>query len=56
MNFLSELPPALRRTALLVKDKEACGTTFEDAVTLAQFKRLTPETNAFNDFVEAAMT
>jgi hypothetical protein len=36
-------------------DKQASGTTFEDALTLAQLKRLQPATNAFNEFVDVAM-
>ena len=55
VDFLGELPPKLRRAALSIKDKEASGATYEDAVTLAQYERLVPNTNAFNDFVQAAM-
>jgi hypothetical protein len=55
VNFLSELPPILRRMALLVKDKEASGATYEDAETLAKLERLTPDTNAYNDFVQSAV-
>jgi hypothetical protein len=55
VSFRSELPTALRRMALLVKNKEASGTTFEDALTLTHLKRLQLATNAFNEFVDAAM-
>lgn len=56
VNFLSELSPKLRRSVLLITDKEASGATYEDAVTLAQYARLAPETNAYNDFIAGAMS
>lgn len=56
VDFLGELPPKLRRAVLSIKDKEASGATYEDAVTLAQYARMVPGTNEFNDEVEAAMT
>jgi hypothetical protein len=55
VNTLGELPPLLRRTALLIKDKVAAGTTLEDAETLAAYARHQRATNAFNDFVQEAM-
>lgn len=55
VNTLGELPPALRRSLLLVKDKVASGTTLEDAETLAAYGRLAKGTNGFNEFVEGAM-
>lgn len=55
VNFLSELPPRLRQSVLLM-EKVPAGTTFEDAETLALYARLRPQTNEFNDFVDAAIT
>lgn len=48
-------PPALRRTVLLMKDKQASGTTLEDAETLAAYGRLARGTNGISDFVQDAM-
>lgn len=56
VNFLDELPAKLRRAALLIDDRRASGTTFEDAETLAKYARLKPGTNEFNDFVDAAVS
>jgi hypothetical protein len=55
MNTLGELPPLLRRSVLLVKDKVASGTTLEDAETLAAYARLARGTNGFNEFVQDAV-
>lgn len=55
VNFLSELPPKLRNSLLLVEDKIASGTTFDDAEVLADFARIPRGTNAFNSFVDEAM-
>lgn len=55
INFFDELPDRLRKTVLLIKDKTASRALYEDAVLLAKFKGYTPNTNAFNDEVAAAM-
>ena len=55
VNSLSELPPNLRRQTLLVKHKEASGATYEDAAVLAQYARLMPNTNAYNEFIDRAV-
>lgn len=55
VNFLDELSPRLRKSVLLIKDKMPSGCTFEDAKTLAMYARHTRGTNAYNDFVQAAM-
>jgi hypothetical protein len=39
VNTLGELPPTLRRNALLIKDKVASGSTLEDAEMLAAYGR-----------------
>jgi hypothetical protein len=39
VNSLGELPPKLRQSVLLIKDKEAAGATVEDAETLAKYAR-----------------
>jgi hypothetical protein len=55
VNYLGELPEKLRQSALLMPDKVASGTTFEDAETLALYSGLVPQTVEYNDFVAAAM-
>jgi hypothetical protein len=59
VNTLEELSPRLRQSVLLIKDKVAAGTTYEDAVTLARYARLRPDPsrtdNPFNAFVDGAM-
>jgi hypothetical protein len=55
VNVLEELPPRLRRLCLL-EEIVPCGTTFEDARTLAEAAHLLRGTNEYNDFVHAAMT
>jgi hypothetical protein len=55
VNFLGELGPRLRNSVLVIEDKVASGATVEDAETIARYERLRPGTNAFNDFVDAAM-
>lgn len=54
VNFLDELPPRLRRLALLYETVPS-GTTYHDACALALAARKTPDTVDFNDFVYAAM-
>jgi hypothetical protein len=56
VNVLGELAPKLRQNVLLINDKVASGTTVEDAETLAQYERLAPGTNGFNDYVQAAIS
>jgi hypothetical protein len=55
VNFLSELPPKLRNSVLLIEEKIGSGTTFDDAETLADYARVPRGTNAFNSFVDQAM-
>lgn len=59
VNFLSELAPKLRNSVLLIKDKEASGALYDDAVQLAQLTGLHPdhsrEDNPYNDFIDRAM-
>ena len=55
VNFLSELTPKLRNSVLLIDDKIASGTTFDDAETLANYARLSRGTNAYNSFIDHAM-
>jgi hypothetical protein len=53
------LSPRLRQSVLLIKEKVASGTTYEDAVVLARYARLRPDPartdNPFNAFVDGAM-
>jgi hypothetical protein len=59
VNFLGELSDKLRRSVLLIKDKQAAGATFEDAEVLAKFAglRLDPDhkNNNYNAFIDRAM-
>lgn len=55
VNTLGELPPKLRQSVLLIKDKVASGATYEDAETLALYERHVRGTNAFNEYVAGAM-
>ena len=55
VNFLDELPEALRNAAMLIEDKVASGVTMKDAETLASYARLLRGTNGYNDFVQAAV-
>jgi hypothetical protein len=59
VNFLGELSDKLRRSVLLIKDKQAAGTTYEDAEVLAKFAGLRPdffrEDNDYSRFVQRAM-
>lgn len=56
LNFLGELTPKLRNSVVLMDDKEASGTTFDDAQVLADFARVPRGTNAFNAFIDRMMT
>ena len=40
---------------ILIKDKEFSGATYYDAVTLAHYARLQPNTVGYNDFIKEAM-
>ena len=59
VNYLAELPPQLRRAALLIEDKRANCALHEDAVTLAQFAGLRPDPlrqdNDYDKYIQAAM-
>jgi hypothetical protein len=52
---LEELPPKLWHNVLLIKEKEAAGTTYEDGGMLARYAKLLPGTNGFNTFVDRAI-
>jgi hypothetical protein len=52
VNFMDELTSKLRRAALLIEDKEGSGTTYDDAVELAKYQRLTPHTTEWDGFVK----
>jgi hypothetical protein len=54
-NTLQEVTPKLRQNVLLIPNKVAAGTTFDDAETLAGYARLARGTNGFNAFIEEAM-
>jgi hypothetical protein len=59
VNTLAELPPKLRQTVLLIKDKMASGATYEDAELLAKYAGLRPDPTRdgcdYNVFVREAM-
>lgn len=55
VNFLGELPPKLRQTALLRSERLPSGTTLQDAETLAEYAGLVPGTIGFTDFVQGAV-
>lgn len=52
---LEELPENLRQHALLIEDKTGSGTTYDDAVTLARYAKLVPNTNQYNEFIQDTM-
>jgi hypothetical protein len=52
VNYLDEIPPRLRKQALLVKDKVASGTVYQDAETLALYARHWPGTDGFTGYVQ----
>jgi hypothetical protein len=56
VSFLSEQTPKLRNGVMLIKEKVASGTTFDDAEELANYQRLGKGTNAFLDFVANAVS
>jgi hypothetical protein len=56
VNTLEELPPKLQQNIVLIHDRVPTGTTVEDAETLTRYARLVPQTNAFNDFVQDAVS
>jgi hypothetical protein len=56
VHFLAELPPKLRRACLLMPAKVARGAIAEDARTLAEYAGQLPGTNAFNAFIDDAMS
>lgn len=59
LNFLTEAPPALRQALLTIPQKIASGTTYEDAVVLANYEGLRPDPsiadNPYNRFIDQAM-
>jgi hypothetical protein len=55
VNSLSELPPKLRQSVLLIKDKVARSTTGEGAETLALYSGMPRGTNKFNEYVQQAI-
>jgi hypothetical protein len=52
---LEELPPALRREVVLMPEKLGKQCTYEDALTLANYKGLIPGTVEHTDFVGQAL-
>lgn len=55
MNALSELPPKLRQTVLLIEDKVASGAMIDDAAMLASYARLQSGTVGYDDFISNAI-
>jgi len=59
VNTLSELPAKLRQSVLLIKDKVASRTTYEDAQTLALYEGHNPdplrEDNEYNKFIQRSI-
>lgn len=59
VNFLGELAPRLRNSALLIEERLPSGALFEDAVALAQLAGLRPDftrdENPYNHFIDEAM-
>lgn len=56
VNHLSELPPKLRKAALLIPNKIAQGVTHEDAVELAKYDCSFPVgANEYNAFIKRVM-
>lgn len=54
---LGELPDNIRREALLFPTKHMRGTTYDDAVELAQYDcKFRPTEDGYNTFIEQAMT
>jgi hypothetical protein len=56
VDFLAELPTRLRHAALLIEGKVASHAHVDDAETLAKYAGLSPGTNAYNAFIEAAIS
>jgi len=55
VRYLDELPLRLKRHVLLIKDIEAHGVLYEDAITLAAYRGLTPHTMGYQAFVDDAL-
>ena len=55
VNVLAELPPKLRQSVLLIKDKAASGATMEDAEALAEYSGFVRGTTGFGDYVAEAV-
>lgn len=56
VNFLDELPPKLRNSVLLIKDKEASGATAADAELLTTYQSgFSRGQDGFSSYVQAAM-
>jgi hypothetical protein len=56
VNYLDELTGGLRKSVLLIGDKEPSGAIVDDAEELAKYERLGKGTNAFLDFVSNAVS
>jgi len=52
----NELSGSLRKSVLLIGDKQPSGTTVDDAEELAKYERLGRGTNGFSDFVANAIS
>lgn len=55
VNFLGELPTKLRQAVLLIEDKIAKHTSFEDAETLANYSKFAATTTGYKDLVKSAI-
>jgi hypothetical protein len=56
VNFLDELPPKLRNSVLLIKDKEGSGAIADDAALLATYQSgFSRGQDGFSSYVQAAM-
>lgn len=56
VNFLEEVPLKLRNALLLMDEKIAAGTTYDDAQTLAKYAGYVPDTPDYNPFIKECMT
>lgn len=55
VNYLDELPNKLKAAVLSIKDKQPSRVLYNDAVILANFERLLPHTNEYNDRITEMM-
>lgn len=55
VNFLDELPPKLRHSMLLIKDKNAQSATVKDAELLANYSGFVPGQGGHTSFIQEAI-